>query len=263
MTTASEPKSSPDLLIALVTVVVLGGGAWFFLSRSGSNTTNNTPPTDLKNAGDVIVSRKPALPPPSDSTPPVMQANQGGTNVAPQPVNSDKPKPAVPPNPVPMDKNNPDKALVLKADGNKPEFEVVGFDVLASYIYEDAPADESAQLPGMNVFKNRDQIPKNIHALDKKKVAIQGYMVPWKFDEKTMTTTGFMLVKNTQLCCYGKMPMLNEYVIVKMADKPAPLIKDRLLTVYGTLEVGEKTRDGLVTSIYNLSGTEVMADDDL
>ena len=153
--------------------------------------------------------------------------------------------------------------LILKSDLANPAYEVVGFNVLAKFPYFDQVGNESSQLPGMNAFVKRDQIPRNIRALNKHKLAVRGYMVPWGYDEKLNTTMKFQLAKDRSICCLGAMPKLNDYIIVHMQGNPAPVVKDRLVTVYGTLEVDEKSRDGLITSIYNMTGDEVLTDDDL
>jgi hypothetical protein len=55
-------------------------------------------------------------------------------------------------------------------------------------------------------------------------------MVPVKI-EKGMTTD-FLLVKDQSLCCFGRMPRMNEWIGVRMAgDKSARFIGDRPVTV--------------------------------
>jgi hypothetical protein len=131
-----------------------------------------------------------------------------------------------------------------KADG----YEIVGFDRLASYAYT-APETENA--------KPTDQIPAPIKALDQHKVAVTGFMLPTKMDKGLVTE--FLLVKDPMMCCYGVMPKINEWVVVKMVGGGVKPLMDIPITFDGTLRVGEMFENGYLTGVYLLEGDRMAA----
>jgi hypothetical protein len=70
-------------------------------------------------------------------------------------------------------------------------------------------------------------------------------------------TRKFLLVRNRMACCFGAMTGLNEWILVQMDPTPAKFVKDVPVVVYGTLEVGEDIKDGMVMSVYRMRGDEV------
>jgi len=141
-------------------------------------------------------------------------------------------------------------ALVLraaepaKADG----YENVGFDRLASYTYT-PPETETA--------KPTDQIPAPIKALDQHRVAVTGFMLPTKMDKGLVTE--FLLVKDPMMCCYGVMPKINEWVVVKMVGGGVKPLMDLPITFEGKLKVGEMFENGYLTGVYLLEGDRMAA----
>lgn len=131
-----------------------------------------------------------------------------------------------------------------KADG----YETVGFDRLASFNYT-PPETENA--------KPTDQIPALIKALDQHKVAVTGYMLPTKMDKGLVTE--FLLVKDPMMCCYGVMPKVNEWVVVKMAGTGVKPLMDLPITFEGKLKVGEMFENGYLTGVYLLEGDRMAA----
>jgi len=101
-----------------------------------------------------------------------------------------------------------------------------------------------------------------IKALRGKKIAVQGFMVPLEF--KKGTTRSFLLVRNQSLCCFGRMPAMNEWVKVEMVnEKRASFINDQPVTVYGVFDVGEEILHGNVASIYRMTSEQVAGPLDL
>jgi hypothetical protein len=131
-----------------------------------------------------------------------------------------------------------------KVDG----YENVGFDRLASYSYT-PPETETA--------KPADQIPAKIKALDQKKVAVTGFMLPTKMDKGLVTE--FLLVKDAMMCCYGAMPKVNEWVVVKMNGAGVKPLMDLPITFEGKLRVGEMFENGYLTGVYLLEGDRMAA----
>lgn len=150
------------------------------------------------------------------------------------------------------------------------DFLTVTFDTLSSYYYEIPNLDTASQAPAVKpaadatkvAAKPKDQIPAPIRAFSGRKVAVQGFMVPIRIEKGA--TKSFLLVKDQSMCCYGRMPRMNEWVSVKMSgDKSAKFINDQTVTVFGTLDVGEEIEKGEVLSIYRLEAEDVAGPLDL
>ena len=68
--------------------------------------------------------------------------------------------------------------------------------------------------------------------------------------------TEFLLMRNTMACCYGSVPNMNEWVIVKMKKGVAPLM-DVPVQFYGQLKVGAMFENGYMTGLYELEGEKM------
>jgi len=132
-------------------------------------------------------------------------------------------------------------------------YEKVGFDRLASFTFN-APAD-GAETDAQAQAKGNEQIPERIRAFDAKKVAVTGFMLPVKMDGGLVKE--FLLVKDPMLCCYGVMPRINEWVVVKMVGKGVAPLMDVPITFEGTLKVGAMYENGYLTGIYELAGDKL------
>jgi hypothetical protein len=129
------------------------------------------------------------------------------------------------------------------------DYEIIGFDRLASFNF--TPPEYSATgAPAPD--QKTDQIPAAIKALDAQKVAVAGFMLPVKMEEGLVKE--FLLVKDPMACCYGVMPKVNEWIVVKMSGKGVQPLMDVPLTFYGRLRVGEMFENGYLTGIYLLEG---------
>ena len=128
------------------------------------------------------------------------------------------------------------------ADG----YENVGFDRLAAYSY--TPPETETAGPS-------NQIPDRIKALDQKKVAVTGFMLPTKMDKGLVTE--FLLVKDPMMCCYGVMPRINEWIVVKMVTGGVKPLMDIPITFEGKLKVGEMFENGYLTGVYLLEGDKM------
>jgi hypothetical protein len=130
-------------------------------------------------------------------------------------------------------------------------YEKVGFDKLASYNFS-PPAYETGAPDGKTPAKSDDQIPEHIKVYDQKKVAVTGFMLPVKMDGGLVKE--FLLVKDPMMCCYGVMPKINEWVVVKMAGAGVKPLMDVPITFEGKLKVGEMFENGYLTGVYLLEG---------
>ena len=138
---------------------------------------------------------------------------------------------------VPIDKNN--------------QFIVTGFDKLAAFNFDtgtDAPVSPENSAEASR--KIMAQIPAGVKALNEKRVAVRGFMLPMKLDHGRVIE--FLLLRNQMGCCYGMSPAVNELIDVRTAGKGVPALMDDLITVYGTLHVAEVRENGYLTGIYKL-----------
>jgi hypothetical protein len=135
--------------------------------------------------------------------------------------------------------------LLVAAQNAEAEVQMVGFDKLASF--EFTPPEDPAKAAAAEA-----QIPERIRGYNEKKVAVTGFMLPVKMDAGLVTE--FLLVKDPMMCCYGVMPKVNEWVVVKMVGKGVPPLMDVPITFEGTLQVGQLYEGGYLTGIYLLKG---------
>lgn len=96
------------------------------------------------------------------------------------------------------------------------------------------------------------QIPQEIKALDAKKVALKGFMLPMKYEGKLATE--FLLLRSRGLCCYGVAPKITEWVEVRMRGKGVKAVLDEPVTVCGVFHVGDRRANGDLVGIYGLDG---------
>lgn len=129
----------------------------------------------------------------------------------------------------------------------------LGFDRLASYRFE-SPAYDPAAAPDAPPPTGEEQIPESVKAWSGRKAIVTGFMLPTKL-EKGLTTE-FLLVKDAAMCCYGVVPAMNEWVVVRMRKGVRPLM-DVPISFYGTLTVGAVIENGYVTGIYELDGEKM------
>lgn len=134
------------------------------------------------------------------------------------------------------------------------EYEVVGFDRLASFAFT-APEFNNAD-PKALPPSGADQIPAKIKALDQQKVAVTGYMLPVRMEAGLVKE--LLLVKDPMMCCYGVMPKINEWVVVKMIGAGVKPLMDVPITFEGKLRVGEMYENGYLTGVYLLEGEKLV-----
>jgi hypothetical protein len=101
-----------------------------------------------------------------------------------------------------------------------------------------------------------DQIPSEVKAMNEKAAALTGYMLPVKTSEGLVTD--FMLLPNTLGCCYGRMPRINEIIIVNTSGKGVKLLKDIPVSVLGTFHVGAIRNNNYLIGIYQMDCERVV-----
>ncbi len=129
----------------------------------------------------------------------------------------------------------------------------LGFEQLAGYNFT-PPAFDPAADPNAKPPTGEEQIPANVKGWNGKKAVITGFMVPVKMEKGLVTE--FLLMRNTMACCYGAVPNMNEWVIVKMKKGVAPMM-DVPVSFYGELKVGAMFENGYMTGLYELEGEKM------
>ena len=139
------------------------------------------------------------------------------------------------------------------------EFAAIGFEQLAGFNYE--MPDETSVNTNAPAKPGKEQIPKDIKALNNHKVALKGFMLPLKVEGGLITE--LLILRDQSMCCYGSVPRINEWVSVKMVGKGVRPIMDQAITLYGALKVGEMYENGYLVGIYQLDGEKMAGPVDL
>jgi len=119
-------------------------------------------------------------------------------------------------------------------------------------VEEVAEAEEAAKAAAAEA-----QIPAKVREFNDKKVLVTGFMLPVKMSDGLVTE--FLLVKDPMMCCYGVMPKINEWVVVKMTGTGVKPLMDIPITFDGKLKVGEMYENGYLTGVYLLEGDRMAA----
>jgi hypothetical protein len=139
------------------------------------------------------------------------------------------------------------RAPALTQDG----YLKAGFDLLGSFDFSTPEADSAITTPAA-IQAAIAQIPPRIQRLDGSRVMVTGYMLP-------LTMTGnkvnvFLLVSSPMICCYGTVPQMNNWIVVRMAGAGAPVLMDTPVQFFGRLHVGKVMENGALAGIFLLDG---------
>lgn len=141
-----------------------------------------------------------------------------------------------------------------------PEYASAGFDILSGYNIE--VSDELLGPVTNNLAevtaKTEALIPEKVRALNQKKVALKGFMLPLKVEGGLVTE--MLVMKDQSMCCYGTVPKIHEWVSVKMSEKGVKPLMDQAVTLMGKLHVGEMRENGYLTGIYRMDGDKMAAE---
>lgn len=129
----------------------------------------------------------------------------------------------------------------------------LGFDRLAAYNFTMPPYDPAAD-PSKSPPTGEEQIPDAVKAWSGRKAIVTGFMLPVKMDGGLVVE--FLLVKDPMMCCYGVVPNMNEWIVVRMAKGVRPLM-DVPISFYGVLKVGAMFENGYMVGIYLLEGEKM------
>ena len=144
---------------------------------------------------------------------------------------------------------------IIEHDGKK--YLNLTFVKLASFPFKVTPEVADATENAESALRlTSGQVPENIKALTEKRAAVTGFMLPVRVDGGL--TGDFLLLRNQSACCYGVMPRVNEWVIVRMAGKGVKPIMDVPVTALGTFHVGEMRENGHLVGIYVLDCDQLL-----
>ena len=137
-------------------------------------------------------------------------------------------------------------------------YEGITFDKLASFAYEVPldPVTNKVELAKLNA-----QIPEIIKSLDKKPVAIRGFMLPLKVENGLVTE--LLIMRDQSMCCFGTVPKINEWINIRMAGDGVQPIMDQAITLMGQLKVGEVLENDYLVGIYEMEGDRMIGPLDL
>jgi hypothetical protein len=129
----------------------------------------------------------------------------------------------------------------------------LGFDRLAGYHFKAPPYDPApGAIPPMET--GDEQIPKEVKSWNGRKAIVTGFMLPVKMDGGLVTE--LLLMRDQMMCCYGVIPNMNEWVVVRLKKGVRPLL-DVPVAFHGELKVGAMFEQGFMVGIYLLDGEKM------
>ncbi|HMD60954.1 MAG TPA: DUF3299 domain-containing protein [Opitutaceae bacterium] len=126
----------------------------------------------------------------------------------------------------------------------------LGFDLLSGYKFI-APEYDPLANPKAPPPTGEDQIPATVKSWNGKKAIVTGFMLPTKLENGSGKAIEFLLMANQMACCYGTVPNMNDWVIVKI-PKGVPITQDVPISFRGTFRVSATFESGYMTGIYAL-----------
>ena len=133
------------------------------------------------------------------------------------------------------------------------EYQSISFDILADYDFGTLDWSGGSQSNQFITNQIEQIIPQSIKALDNQLVSVIGFVLPVETDGERIDS--FLLLRDLQMCCYGTLPELNEWIYVEVPNhlEAKNLISDTPIKVRGTLQVEPRFKDDFLLSIYSLT----------
>jgi hypothetical protein len=131
------------------------------------------------------------------------------------------------------------------------EYRAITFSSLSDFFYY---MPEPGAAPDPELVK-KSKIPDDVKALNGKKVAINGFMMP--IDQNPEGSREFVLNGNFDMCGFGGPVSINQWVMVRYVGGGRVPYTHLPMSVFGELEVGEEYRDGRLFSIYRMKAKAV------
>ncbi len=144
------------------------------------------------------------------------------------------------------------KSIPVVMDG---AYRKVTFAQMGSWEYKAPAIPKEGEIPAD--FGTVDRFPEPIRALNGEKISIEGFMIPVEVEKDKVKS--FVFVSSPLVCCFGLVPKLNEWFLVKMAgDARAYIMMDLPVTVRGRLSMGEEVRNRSIVSLFRIEADEVI-----
>ncbi|MBT9588421.1 DUF3299 domain-containing protein [bacterium] len=135
--------------------------------------------------------------------------------------------------------------LGCEAPGKGVVYKAVSWKLLGNFPYRPSVT------PRMKTSSKPSILPQAVRDLAGQPLRLTGYMMPVEMDGREVRS--FVLVRDQQLCCFGRMPALNEWVLVRVGQGGGvDMNMDEPIEVEGSLEVGEDIEEGAVMSLYRM-----------
>ena len=133
------------------------------------------------------------------------------------------------------------------------ECQSISFDILADYDFGTLDWSGGSQSNQFIANQIEQIIPESIKDLDNQQVSVTGFVLPVETDGERIDS--FLLLRDLQMCCYGTLPELNEWIYVEVPNhlEAKNLISDTPIKVRGTLQVEPRFKDDFLLSIYSLT----------
>ena len=133
--------------------------------------------------------------------------------------------------------------------GPSVDYRSISWKELASFAYTPSVTPHSQKI-------TPSHFPPSISNLNGRPLRLSGYMMPVDMDGENVAS--FVLVRNQALCCFGRTPAMNEWVLVRfLPGRSVAMNMDKPIAVEGHFEVGEQIEEGAVVSLYRMVAERV------
>ncbi len=130
----------------------------------------------------------------------------------------------------------------------------LGFDRLAGFRFVAPPYDPTAD-PGKILPTGEEQIPAEVKSWNGKQAIVAGFMLPVRMEGGLVTE--LLLMRDQMMCCYGIIPNMNDWVVVRLKKGVRPLL-DVPVSFYGDFKVGAMFEQGYLVGIYQLDADKMV-----
>jgi hypothetical protein len=128
----------------------------------------------------------------------------------------------------------------------------LGFHLLSAFPYVVTDIGTGAGAAEVAAARARDQVPDWIRVYDGKRVLLTGFMMPLQFENGVCRK--FVMMRDTNTCCYGATPNMNDYVVVEMRGKGIAPVQDVPVELIGTFRIEEKFESDYQVSLFVIEG---------
>jgi len=138
-------------------------------------------------------------------------------------------------------------------------YEPVSFSLLAGYEFDLHP--EIVQSSNLTAATERSfaQVPLEVRALSGQEIAVSGFLLPMRMEDGFAVE--FLLMRDQTLCCFGRVPRINEWISVTASGRGAQPRMDVPITVCGTFTVSDQREQGTLIGLYKMEADKIIEAD--